>query len=83
MEQFFKDKISTCVNYIKNKINVDENYQIIEKKRKIFYFSKFSLDLNEFYQIYTFVKTIKENLFKNLLDTMKYCSKGKKLYKCV
>ncbi len=77
MEQFFKDKLSTCVNYIKDKINGGENYQLVEKKRKIYYFSKFSLEINEFYEIFNMVKTLKENILKNLMDTLKYCARGK------
>ena len=76
MEEFFKEKINTCVNYIKNKINGGENYHLIETKRKIYYFSRFSLELNEFVEIYSNVKTVKENIFKNMIDTIKYCAKG-------
>jgi len=76
MEQFFKDKLKTCVNFIKNKLNNGENYHLVETKRQIYYFSKFSLELNEFIEIHTMVKNLKENVFKNLLDPMKYCAKG-------
>jgi hypothetical protein len=79
MEQFFKDKLNTCVNYIKNKINNDEAYQLVETKRKIYYFSKFTFDIDEFLEIHTMVKTIKENMFRNLLEPIKYCVKGKKI----
>ncbi len=77
MEQFFKEKLNTCMNFFKNKMTSDEKYQLIETQRKIYYFSKFSLDLNEFIEIFTMVKTVKENIFKNLLDAIKYCTKGK------
>jgi hypothetical protein len=76
MEQFFKDKLNTCVNFIKNKLHNGENYHLVETKRKIYYFSKFSLELNEFIEIHTMVKNLKENIFKNLLVSMKYCAKG-------
>jgi cystathionine beta-lyase family protein involved in aluminum resistance len=65
------------MNFFKNKMTSDEKYQLIETQRKIYYFSKFSLDLNEFIEIFTMVKTVKENIFKNLLDAIKYCTKGK------
>ncbi len=81
MEQFFKEKLNTCVNFFKNKINDCENYRLVETKRKIYYYSKFSLEINEFVEIYTMVKTIKENIFKNLLDALKYCAKGKIIFK--
>jgi hypothetical protein len=77
MEKFFIEKINTCVNYIKDKINHNESYQLVETKRKIYYFSKFSLNIEEFLQIHKMVKTLKENIFKNMLDTLKYCIKGK------
>ncbi len=77
MEKFFKDKFNTCVNFIKNKINTEESYHLIETKRNIYYFSKFSLDIEEFLEIHKMVKTLKENIFKNMLDTTKYCVKGK------
>jgi hypothetical protein len=76
MENFLKDKFSTCMNYIKNKITHNENYQLIETQRKIFYFSKFTLDVNEFLQIHNMIHKIKENILKSLIDTIKYCSKG-------
>jgi len=76
MDQFFKNNLKNCFNYFKNKMNVSENYQLIEKKRKIFYFSKFSIDIDEFFLIYQTVKEVKENVFKNMLDCLKYCAKG-------
>jgi len=78
MEQFIKDKLNTCVNYIKNKITNEENYQLIESKRKIYYFSKFSFDKAEFFEIYKMTKTHKESIFKNLIETFKYCINGKR-----
>jgi cystathionine beta-lyase family protein involved in aluminum resistance len=77
MEQFFKEKLNTCVNYFKNKMIENDNCKLIETKRKIYYFSKFSLEMNEFINIFKMIKSIKENLFKNLLETIKYCARGK------
>lgn len=77
MDEFFKDNFNNCINFLKNKMNTNENYQLIEKKRKIYYFSKFSLDVDEFFLIYQTIKGIKENVFKNILDCLKYCAKGK------
>jgi hypothetical protein len=69
------DKIKSCYNFIKEKMRTNENCHFIEKKRKIYYFSKFSLDVDEFYLIFQTVKRIKENVFKNILDCLKYCAK--------
>ena len=51
------------------------SFSVEEKKTKIFYFSKFSIVVSEFYQIYTFVKTLKENIFKTLIEQFKFCVK--------
>jgi hypothetical protein len=71
----FKQKISTCFDYIKNKIT-DNSCQLVETQRKIYYFSRFTLDADEFMKVYEITKTVKENTFKNLVDTMKYCCRG-------
>lgn len=76
MDEFLKDNFKNCLNFIKNKIHASENYQLVEKKRKIFYFSKFSLDIDEFLFIYQTVKKLKEAVFKNMLECLKFCAKG-------
>ena len=81
MERFFIEKLNRCVDFFKNKINQAESYQLIETKRKIYYYSKFSLEVKEFSHIHKMVKTLKENIFKNMLETMKYCVKGKIIFK--
>ena len=53
-----------------------QNYKIVEKKRKVFYFSKFTIDANEIFQIAKAIKAIKQNLFRTLIDAMKYCTSG-------
>jgi hypothetical protein len=73
----FREKFCNCVKYLKNKITSEQNYQLIETQRKIYYFSKFSLDLNESIKIYELTKNFKESLFRNMLELMKYCCKGK------
>lgn len=76
MDEFLKHNFKNCFNFLKNKMNVNENYQLIEKKRKIYYFSKFSLDVDEFFLIYQTVKKVKENVFRNMLDCLRFCAKG-------
>jgi hypothetical protein len=73
-----------CYKYLQNKIQISSNlqtdsndYKLIERKRKIFYFSKFSLDINELVLIFRTIRTIKENILKNLIDSIKFCSRGK------
>jgi hypothetical protein len=77
MDNYLKDRISTCLNFFKEKINVEQKYELIENKKKIYYFSKFSLNIEEFYLIFQSIKQIKENLFKNILENLKYFSKSK------
>ena len=51
------------------------SFSVEEKKTKIFYFSKFSIVISEFYEIYKFVKTLKDNIFKALIEQFKFCVK--------
>ncbi len=76
MDGFIKDIFKNCINFINNKINISENYQLVEKKRKVYYFSKFSFNVDEFFQIYQTVKKVKENVFKNMIEYLKFCAKG-------
>ena len=65
-----KDKISSWLKYFKDYIN---SFSFVEKEKNIFYFSKFSLDISEFYLIHEFVKTLKENIFKKNIEQFRYC----------
>ena len=73
-----KEKLSSWLEGFQNYIN---SFTVIEKQNKIFYFSKYSLILSEFYQIYNFVKTLKENVFRTLIEQFKYCVKDIILFK--
>jgi hypothetical protein len=83
--KYIKEQFNSYYNYFKNKFqhngampsNSDkENFQLVERKRKIFYFSKFTLDINEILHIYQTVRSIKENVLKNMIDSIKYCGNG-------
>lgn len=76
MEKFFREKFATCFNSLNKNNNAKENYKLIETQRKIYYFSKFSLDMEEFIKIYYMVKTIKTNVSKNMLEEIKVCING-------
>lgn len=69
MDNFIKNSFGMCVNYLKTKY---DNYKLIETQNKLIYFSAFSLNMPDFILIYKFIKRIKENLFKKLLDATKY-----------
>ena len=68
-----KEKINSWLQYTKDYIN---SFRFEEKEKNIVYFSKFSLDISEFYLIHEFVKTLKENIFKKNLEQFRYCLKN-------
>ena len=65
----------TFNNWLAGLQNYINSFSVEEKKTKIFYFSKFSIVVSEFHQIYTFVETLKENIFKKLKEQFKFCVK--------
>ena len=68
IKETFNGWLAGLQNYI-------NSFSVEEKKTKIFYFSKFSIVISEFYQIYKFVKILKENIFKSLIEQFKFCVK--------
>ena len=65
IKETFNGWLAGLQNYI-------NSFPVEEEKTKIFYFSKFSIVISEFYQIYKFVKTLKENIFKALIEQFKF-----------
>ena len=68
-----KEYISSWLKSIKDDIN---SFSFVEKEKNIFYFSKFSLDISEFFLIHDFIKKLKENIFKENMEQFKYCVKN-------
>ena len=68
-----KEKITSWLKYFKDYIN---SFRFVENEKNIFYFSKFSLDISEFFLIHDFVKNLKENIFKKNIEQFKYCVKN-------
>ena len=68
-----KDTISSWLKSFKDYIN---SFSFVEKEKNIFYFSKFSLDISEFFLIHQFIKKLKENIFKENMEQFKYCVKN-------
>ena len=66
-----KEKLSSSMKYIQN--TIISNYKIIEQQQKIFYFSKFSIDIDDFYRIYLFIHQIKKNVYNLMYDILKIC----------
>jgi hypothetical protein len=63
-----KDKISEIVKHYQEKLKPEKptNYRLVERQKKLFYFTKFSFDVNEFLTIYSFVRKMKEDVFQSL-----------------
>ena len=68
-----KEYISSWLKSFKDYIN---SFSFVEKEKNIFYFSKFSLDISEFFLIHDFIKKLKENIFKENMEQFKYCVKN-------
>ena len=65
-----KGKFSELIKYLEDSIKPfnPKNYQFIESQRNVFYFSKFTIDPNDLYQIFLFIWQIKVNIFKKMLQ---------------
>ena len=68
-----KEYISSWLKSFKDYIN---SFSFVEKEKNIFYFSKFSIDISEFFLIHDFIKKLKENIFKENMEQFKYCVKN-------
>ena len=67
-----KDKITHWIKSFQNYINI---FHFVEKEKNIFYFSKFSLDIDEFFEIHNFIYTLKDQLIRENLNQFRYCVK--------
>ena len=65
-----KEKVSYWLSYFKDHINY---FQIIDEQKNVIYFTKYTLDPKEFYEIHNFVQTLKLNIFQALIEAFKYC----------
>ena len=65
-----KEKVSNWLSYCKDYV---KDFHIVDQQKNIVYFSKFTLEPNEFYEIHNFVQTLKINIFRSLIDQFKYC----------
>jgi len=64
-----KEKVSNWLTGFKDHIN---SFNIIEKYKNVVYFSKFTLESDELFEIHNFILTLKKNLFLSLYDQFKY-----------
>ena len=65
-----KEKVSNWLGYFKDHINY---FQIVDQQKNVIYFTKFTLEPKEFYEIHNFVLTLKLNIFNALIEVFKYC----------
>ena len=65
-----KEKVSNWLGYFKDHINY---FQIVDQQKSVIYFTKFTLEPKEFYEIHNFVLTLKLNIFTALIEVFKYC----------
>ena len=73
-----RETLSSWLKSFKDYIN---SFSFVEKEKNIFYFSKFSLDISEFFLIHEFIKKLKENIFKENMEQFKYCVKNIIIFK--
>ena len=68
-----KGKFSELMKCLEESIKpfTNSSYKFIESQRNVFYFSKFSLDTNELYLIFSFIWKIKVNVFKKIVEHTK------------
>ncbi len=65
-----REKVSDWLGYFKDYVNY---FQIVDQQKNVIYFTKFTLDIKEFYEIHNFVLTLKLNIFHSLIEAFKYC----------
>lgn len=65
-----KGKFSELIKYLEDSIKPlnPKNFQFIESQRNVFYFSKFTIDPDDFCQIFLFIWQIKVSIFKKMLQ---------------
>ena len=65
-----REKVANRLGIFKDYI---QSYKLVEQVKNVVYFSKFTLESEEFFQIHNFVITLKYNIVRSLIDQFKYC----------
>ena len=65
-----REKVANRLGIFKDYIR---SYKLVEQVKNVVYFSKFTLESEEFFQIHNFVITLKYNIVRSLIDQFKYC----------
>ena len=64
-----KEKVSNWLNFFKDHI---QTFNVVAKEKNVVYFSKFTLESEDFYQIHNFVIKLKNNLLRGLIGQFKF-----------
>ena len=64
-----KEKVSNWLNFFKDHI---QTFNVVAKEKNVVYFSKFTLESEDFYQIHNFVIKLKNNLLRSLIGQFKF-----------
>ena len=65
-----REKVANRLGIFKDYIR---SYKLVEQVKNVVYFSKFTWESEEFFQIHNFVITLKYNIVRSLIDQFKYC----------
>ena len=64
-----KEKVSNWLSFFKDHI---QSFNVVAQEKNVVYFSKFSLEYEDFFEIHNFVIDLKTNLLRALIDQFKY-----------
>ena len=64
-----KEKVSNWLGFFKDHI---QTFNVVAKEKNVVYFSKFTLESEDFYEIHNFVIKLKENLLRGLIGQFKF-----------
>lgn len=64
-----KEKVSNWLGFFKDHI---QSFNVVAKEKNVVYFSKFTLESEDFYEIHNFVIKLKENLLSGLIGQFKF-----------
>ena len=64
-----KEKVSNWLGFFKDHI---QSFNVVAKEKNVVYFSKFTLESEDFYEIHNFVIKLKQNLLRGLIGQFKF-----------
>ena len=64
-----KEKVSNWLGFFKDHI---QSFNVVAQEKNVVYFSKFTLESEDFYEIHNFVRNLKVNLLRGLMAQFKF-----------